>query len=44
MFSRVPDIDEPALLSAAKAGDERAFDRLVESYRGVLQPGSCWQR
>jgi hypothetical protein len=37
MFSRVPDIDESALLSAAKAGDERAFDRLVEPNRGELQ-------
>jgi RNA polymerase sigma-70 factor, ECF subfamily len=37
MFSRVPDVDERALLAAAKAGDERAFDRLVEPYRGELQ-------
>jgi RNA polymerase sigma-70 factor (ECF subfamily) len=32
----VPGVDEHALLSAAKAGDERAFDRLVEPYRGEL--------
>jgi RNA polymerase sigma-70 factor, ECF subfamily len=37
MFSRVPDLDESALLSAAKTGDERAFDRPVEPYRGELQ-------
>jgi RNA polymerase sigma-70 factor (ECF subfamily) len=29
--------DESALLVAAKAGDERAFDRLVEPYRAELQ-------
>jgi RNA polymerase sigma-70 factor (ECF subfamily) len=29
--------DERALLSAAKAGDERAFGQLVEPYRGELQ-------
>jgi RNA polymerase sigma-70 factor (ECF subfamily) len=34
---RVPGVDEGALLSAAKAGDERAFGRLVEPYRGELQ-------
>jgi RNA polymerase sigma-70 factor, ECF subfamily len=33
----LPGVDEHSLLSAAKAGDERAFDRLVEPYRGELQ-------
>jgi RNA polymerase sigma-70 factor, ECF subfamily len=35
--SHVQGVDEPALLSAARAGDERAFGRLVEPYRGELQ-------
>jgi RNA polymerase sigma-70 factor (ECF subfamily) len=33
----MPRLDESALLAAAKAGDERAFDRLVAPYRAELQ-------
>jgi RNA polymerase sigma-70 factor, ECF subfamily len=35
--SHLQGVDEPALLSAARAGDERAFGRLVEPYRSELQ-------
>jgi RNA polymerase sigma-70 factor, ECF subfamily len=34
---RGPGLDEPALLLAARGGDEAAFGRLVEPYRGQLQ-------
>src|ERR1051325_9483753 len=37
MTQRTDTSSEQGLLAAAKAGDESAFERLIESYRGELQ-------
>src|SRR3954447_18148660 len=36
-MSAIPEVEERALLAAAKSGDEGAYQRLVESRRGELQ-------